>query len=120
MISIYCNRMKLKFLIVYCMLFACTNKNLKKRTDIIKQNDFADILKAVHIIEAEYEFHKTTNKEYAFKNLQLSYDSVYNKYGITAEIFQINLNHFSENPSELEQIYSKILNDLTKERGALP
>ena len=46
-----------------------------------------------------------------------AYFNIYKKNKISEEDFKETLNYYSENPKKLEQIYTNILEQLTKERS---
>ena len=48
-----------------------------------------------------------------------AYFNIYNKNQISEKDFKETLDYYSENPEKLEQIYTNILEQLTKERSKL-
>ena len=77
----------------------------------------ASILKEVHLAEANFELFKTNSKEEAQKTLFNNYHEIYSKYNIDKNRFQETLEYYANHPEKLEAIYSKVLEDIKKERS---
>ena len=111
--------MNLKFLIVLSFLLACTSPKERIPEGILSQNEFASILKEVHLAEATFELQKTNGKEDAENALTKSYQTIFSSHNIDETIFQKTLEYYANHPGELEKIYAKVLEELTKERARL-
>jgi len=87
--------------------------------EILSQNEFASILKEVHLAEGGFELQKTNGKEGAQNALPNSYQTIFSSHNIDETIFQKTLEYYANHPGELEGIYAKVLEELTKERARL-
>ena len=69
--------------------------------------------------EAAFELNKSKGIEQAQNTLANSYRNIYTEKEITEEEFKLTLEYYSNYPEKLEEIYDKILKELTKERATL-
>jgi len=111
--------MKLKYLIILCFLLACTGTKERIPEEFLSKKEFASILKEVHLAEANFELQKTNGKEDAQNELMYSYQTIYSNHHIDENKFQETLNYYANHPDELEEVYAKVLEELTKERASL-
>ena len=111
--------MKLNFLILLCLLFACAEQKENLPKDILSENEFGIVLQEIHLAEANFELEKNKDIEKAKDELSNSYTSVYKKHNISKEKFEKTLNFYAQNPEKLEKIYTNVLEKLTKDRSAL-
>ncbi|MBC8265581.1 MAG: DUF4296 domain-containing protein [Flavobacteriales bacterium] len=105
--------------ILICLLFACTTPNEKMPDNILSEKIFENILQEIHLAEATFELQKTKGIEKAKNELANSYQNIYSEYSISEEEFKNTLEYYSVNPEKLEKIYSKVLEELSKERSKL-
>jgi len=105
--------------ILICLLFACGTPEKETPNNILKENTFENILKEIHLAEATFELHKTTGMEKAKNELANSYHNIYLEFAISEEKFNNSLEYYSTHPEKLEEIYSKVLEELTEERASL-
>ena len=111
--------MKLKILIIYCFLLACSSSKERIPEGILPKKELVSILKEVHLAEANFELLKTNSKEVAQITLLNNYQEIYRKYNIDENEFQQTLEYYANHPEKLEGIYSKVLQDITEERSML-
>ena len=111
--------MKLKILIIYCFLLACSSSKERILEGILPEKEMVSILKEVHLAEANFELLKTNSKEVAQNTLLNNYQEIYSKYNIDKNEFQQTIEYYSNYPEKLEGIYSKVLEGMTKERSML-
>ena len=111
--------MKSYLSILACLLFSCSDSEEKIPENIFPKTAFETILKEIHLAEASFELNKTKDMENAKIELYHDYFNIYKKNKISEEDFKETLNYYSENPEKLEQIYTNILEQLTKERSKL-
>ena len=109
--------MKLKRLIICCFLLACSNPKEGIPEGILAEKELVSILKEVHLAEANFELLKTNSKEVAQNTLLNNYHKIYSKYNIDKNKFQETLEYYANHPDKLEAIYSKVLEDIKKERS---
>ena len=111
--------MKLKILIFCFFLLACSASKKEFSDEIITEEVFVNVLKQVHLAEANFELQKTKGIDKAKNKLANAYRDIYSAYHISEEEFQNTLSYYSENPEKLEEIYAIILEQLTEERTNL-
>ena len=111
--------MKLKTLIFCFFLLACSASKKEIPEDILTEEIFINILKQVHLAQANFELQKTKGIDKAKNKLANVYRDIYSTYHISEEEFQNTLSYYSENPEKLEEIYAIILEQLTEERTNL-
>ena len=111
--------MKLKTLVFCFFLLACSTNKKEIRKEILAEEVFVNILKEVHLAEAEFELQRTKGIEEAKSELVKAYNSIYSTNHVTEEEFKHTLSYYSENPEELEEIYALVLEQLTKKRTNL-
>ena len=111
--------MNLKFLIVFSFLLACSSSQESMPEEILSQNEFASILKEVHLAEGVFELQKTNIKEGAQNALSNSYQKIFSSHNINETIFQKTLEYYANHPSELEEIYADVIEEITEERTSL-
>jgi len=109
--------MKLKTLIICYSLLACSSPKERIPERILPEKEMASILKEVHLAEANFELLKTNSKEVAQNTLLNNYHEIYSKYNIDKNKFQETLEYYANHPDKLEAIYSKVLEDIKKERS---
>ena len=111
--------MNLKFLIVFSFFLACSSSQESMPEEILSQNEFASILKEVHLAEGGFELQKTNGKEDAQNALPNSYQTIFSSHNIDETIFQKTLEYYANHPSELEEIYADVIEGITEERSTL-
>ena len=107
--------MKIILTILSVLLLAC----ITPKTEILSETEFANILKEVHLAEAAFELNKSKGVEAAKKALTNIYSEIYSTHNINKDRFEKTLSYYATHPEELEQIYSKVLNDLMQESATL-
>ena len=111
--------MKLNFLILLCLLLACTEQKENIPQDILLEKEFVVVLKDIHLAEANFELQKNKGLENAKNELSNLYTSIYKKHNVSEEKFKETLNFYAQNPEKLEGIYADVLEQLTNERSTL-
>jgi hypothetical protein len=109
--------MKLIILIIFYSLLACSTPKESIPEVILPEKEMVSILKEVHLAEANFELLKTNSKEVAQNTLFNNYHEIYSKYNIDENKFQETLEYYANHPEQLEGIYSKVLEDIKKERS---
>tara|TARA_B100001758_G_C17921489_1_gene358701 strand:+ start:40 stop:372 length:333 start_codon:yes stop_codon:yes gene_type:complete len=108
--------MKKYLLIFFCLYLSCNTTNTQYPDNIIKEELFITVLKEIHLAEAEFELNKSKGKEAASKILANTYSEIYLTHHINEKLFEETLTYFSSHPEKLEQIYSKVIKDLSEEK----
>ena len=111
--------MKIILSILSVLLLACTTPKTEIPTEILSETEFANMLKEVHLAEAAFELNKSKGVEAAKKALANTYSEIYSTHNINKDRFEKTLSYYANHPEELEQIYSKALNDLIQESTTL-
>ena len=111
--------MKLKTCIFCFLLLACSNIKKENSSEILTEEVFVEILKEVHLAEANFELQKTKDVEWAKNELTNAYYKIYSANNISEEEFHNTLSYYSENPDKLEEVYALVLQQLTKKRTNL-
>tara|TARA_B110000467_G_scaffold125842_1_gene118401 strand:- start:2 stop:346 length:345 start_codon:yes stop_codon:yes gene_type:complete len=111
--------MKILSFILCLILIGCGNQQKETPQDILSENIFINLLKDIHLAEAKFELHKTKGMENAKNELAHNYSSIYKKYEITVDDFDKTLDYYAQNPEKLEKIYTRVLEQLTKDRTIL-
>jgi hypothetical protein len=111
--------MKIILSILSVLLLACTTPKTEIPTEILSETEFANMLKEVHLAEAAFELNKSKGVKTAKKALDISYSEIYLLHDIKKEDFENTLSYYANHPEELEQIYSKALNELMQESATL-
>ena len=106
--------------VIFCLiLIGCGNQQKETPQDILSENIFIDLLKDIHLAEAKFELHKTKGMGIAKNELAHNYSSIYKKYEITLDDFDKTLDYYAQHPEQLEKIYTRVLEQLTKDRTIL-
>jgi hypothetical protein len=111
--------MKINLLILFCLFISCNTTESQYPESIIKEELFATVLKEIHLAEATFELNKSKGKEAAKKILENTYSEIYLTHDINKQLFEETLSYFSNHPEELEQIYSKVIKDISEEKITL-
>ena len=111
--------MKINLLILFCLFISCNTTNKQLPDNIISREIFITVLKEAHLAEAAFELSKSKGVETAEKVLDNTYSEIYSTHNINKDRFEKTLSYYGNHPEELEQIYSKVLNDLMQERTTL-
>ena len=119
MVKYYICNMKIISFILSLILLSCGNPKTEIPQDILSKNSFIGLLKDIHLAEAKFELHKTKGMENAKNELAHNYSSIYKKYEITVDDFDKTLDYYTQNPEKLEKIYTRVLEQLTKDRTIL-
>ena len=119
MVKYYICNMKIISFILSLILLSCGNPKTEIPQDILSKNSFIGLLKDIHLAEAKFELHKTKGMENAKNELAHNYSSNYKKYEITVDDFDKTLDYYAQNPEKLEKIYTRVLEQLTKDRTIL-
>lgn len=100
--------MKLYLLISLCLIFSCNTASEKKAEKTLERNVFISILKDIHLNEAICEINNTNNKLNSENNII----TIFNNHQITETDFKKTLEFYSENPQELEDIYTDLIYEI--------
>jgi ferritin-like metal-binding protein YciE len=111
--------MKIISFILCVTLLSCGSPQTNIPNDILSENIFIDLLKDIHLAEAKFELHKTKGMENAKNELAHNYSAIYETHEITADDFDKTLDYYAQHPEQLEKIYTRVLEQLTKDKTIL-
>ena len=109
--------MKINLLILCFLFFSCVNNN-DPNIEIIPKNKFIQILKDIHLAEADYEMNKSKGEIKAQENLSSSYHGIFSSYDVTNLLFDNTMSYYSNNPDQLEEIYYLTLQMISDEKDS--
>ena len=92
------------------------DSNLKTKENILDKTLFENVLKEIQLAESTFKISKKKNKTSTEELLASTYSEIYKKNNISELDFFTSLNFYSENPKELEEVYSNVLELLISER----
>jgi len=105
---------------ILCLIFlSCGAPKMEIPQDILSENSFIGLLKDIHLAEAKFEIHKTKGLENAKNELAHNYRAIYETHAITADDFDKTLDYYAQHPEQLEKIYTRVLEQLTKDKTIL-
>ena len=119
MLKSYLCNMKISSFILCLIFLSCGTPKTEIPQDILSENSFINLLKDIHLAEAEFELHKTKGMENAKNELGHNYNVIYDSHEITADDFEKTLDYYAQHPEQLEKIYTRVLEQLTKDRAIL-
>ena len=97
--------------------FALKRKGYQKlKENILDKTLFENVLKEIQLAESSFKITKKKNKNTTEELLANTYSEIYKKNNISELDFFTSLNFYSENPKELEEVYSNVLELLISER----
>jgi hypothetical protein len=106
--------------VILCLIFlSCGNPKTEIPQDILSKNSFIGLLKDIHLAEAKFELHKTKGMENAKNELAHNYKTIYEIHEISPDDFDKTLDYYAQHPEQLEKIYTRVLEQLTKDRTIL-
>jgi hypothetical protein len=106
--------------VILCLIFlSCGNPKTEIPQDILSENSFIGLLKDIHLAEAKFELHKTKGMENAKNELAHNYSTIYKTHEITPDDFDKTLDYYAQHPEQLEKIYTRVLEQLRKDRTIL-
>lgn len=85
---------------------------------VLNEQQLILVLTDVQLIEGAIS-KKILDKNNNKKDSPHYYEKVFEKHGITQEIFDESITYYSEKPEELEAIYDKVLVELSKKKAQL-
>lgn len=95
------------------LLAACSSHPLgPPGKDILKSRQFAELLVDMHYMESVFEI----NRDFNYYNPEMDsldfYTPIFEKHGITREVFIKTMEYYNFNPPQFEALYTKVLDEL--------
>lgn len=104
----------LVFISVVIFFSSCSKSAVKIPEDIIPKDSMVFIMMDVHIAEAGV---KSLPADSLMINTKTYYEFIYKKHHITEEQFQKSLRYYTYNPELLQEIYTKITEEMSKKEA---
>jgi hypothetical protein len=92
-------------------IVACSKPEVKIPNNVIPKDSMVFIMMDVHIAEAGV---KTLAADSTMVNLKNYYQYIYKKHHITEEQFQYSLRFYTYHPAVLQEIYTKMAEEMSK------
>jgi len=105
------NKLKSGLLTAIMLLLCLSACNVRRPEMVLTNSEMADVL-------YDYHMSKSMSKEvgaYTDNEKQAYLDFVYQKHGITQEIFDSSLSWFSRNPEDMMKVYDLVFSRMEKE-----
>ena len=101
--------------LITCLLSSCTKKAEKIPADVIPKDTMVNVLMDIHIAEAGLKSvpQDTLNPQ----NIKTYYDAIYKKYNTNDSVFNKSLKFYTDHPDLLENIYQKIIEEMSKKEA---
>lgn len=99
------------FIVLLFLTSACSKPEVKIPADVIPKDSMVFIMMDVHIAEAGV---KTLAADSTMVNLKNYYQYIYKKHRVTEEQFQYSLRFYTYHPAVLQEIYTKMAEEMSK------
>lgn len=121
---------KIKSHIVHCALcvvFVVSScgqeeKQVAVPSDILPKEKMAQVITGIHIAEAEANMQKLPDlpalQAGSASTEKSSFENIFKKHKITKEQYEKSLSFYIDHPELLDQVYEKVLNELSKMQGS--
>ncbi len=93
------------------ILTSCSKSAIKIPADVIQKDSMMFIMMDIHIAEAGV---KTMNADSVAINNKTYYEFIFKNHHITEEQFQRSLTFYTDNPELLQEIYTKMTEEMSK------
>ncbi|MBO7083871.1 MAG: DUF4296 domain-containing protein [Bacteroidales bacterium] len=90
------------------LLVSCSNKKEQEKPEgLLSERQMIDVLTDAYLIESELNY-KRTSGENVVPLQKAYYDQMFEHYGITDSIFEMNMNYYSHEMATLERIMDSV------------
>ncbi len=93
------------------LLTSCSKSAIKIPSDVLAKDSMMFIMMDIHIAESGV---KTMNPDSVAINNKTYYDFIFKKHHVTEEQFRTSLTFYTENPELLQEIYAKMIEEMSK------
>lgn len=106
-------------LFIFCLIaLSCGNKNkIKIPPDILGQDTMVEVITDVHLVQASQRMGLPIDS--ADTGAFTSFNYIWKKHRITENEYKKCLDFYTHNPSVLDSIYEKVLNNLSRQKAEL-
>jgi len=103
------------FAVVLLLAFAACSNRIEKPSVFLDEPQMIDVMTDAYLIEAQLNVMKGEGKD--ISELQvLYYDQLFEHYGITDSIFELNLKYYTYYPEILERVMDSVTNRFASEQ----
>jgi hypothetical protein len=102
------------FLISIVVFISCGNNQKKVPEDIIVANEMVEVITEIELTQALIKL-KFSNQDTV--NQQQLFNEVYKDFNVSEEAFNNSLTYYSKKPKLLEEIYVKVINNISKKQA---
>ena len=102
------------FLISTVIFISCGNDQIEAPKDIITEDKMVEVITEIELTQALIKV-KFANQDTV--NQQQLFDEVYKDFNISEEEFNNSLTYYCQEPKLLEEIYIKVINNLSKRQA---
>lgn len=95
-------------------LASCSNRKAVKKPEVfLDEPQMVDVMTDAYLIEAQLNVMKGEGKDVSELQV-LYYDQLFEHYGITDSIFELNLQYYTYHPDILERVMDSVTNRFAK------
>lgn len=84
--------------------------------DVIQKDKMIDMMTEIELTQALIKLKYSTQDTI---NGAVLYNEVYKEFGVSKEVFNTSLSYYCEDPNTLMQMYSSVIENLTKKQSEL-
>jgi len=103
------------FISIVCIVFisACNSDNKKEKLEVIPKEQLIPVLIDMHKVDGALSVYRI-RRDYRYYDKEKIYDTVLARHNTTREQFNYSLEYYSEDLEEFEQIFEKVIEELSK------
>ena len=98
--------------------FACSAEMQQKPEDIWSEEKFVNAMVEIQMTEAYIRL-GFNRSQVSYRHQDSLYNSVFRELGVEAEEFKRNLDYYSQEPKQMEKIYTKVIERLSEKQAEL-
>lgn len=111
--------MKISALALSIFLVCCTTQDVQPPADIIPEKIFINILKNIHLSEADFELNKNRDLKSAKDVLASNYKSIYSDNNTSSANFKKSLDYYLQQTDRIIEIYDLAIKELKEDQSNL-
>ena len=109
------------FILLLPFFFSCYHENQSEVSvpeQLLSENEMVAIITDVQLVEGALVYRRSRRiEQQGFR--ETTYRQIFSTYGITAKIFNENINYYNNDPEKMELIYDQVLAKLSRMEGEL-
>lgn len=105
------------FLFFLLSLLSCYNRNtvtVEKPNPLYDKEKFIQIMTDIQLAEGIMAYNRSARKNNSTAYKDSLYNQIFRHYGITASGLTDNLNYYDSDPDVMEEIYDKVIENISK------